>query len=368
MRSGVDEQDPRLLLARRLRALREESLPGRRITQPQLAQALGGVSVPLISSWESLTNPRIPPLSRLDAYAALFATARSFDQEPGHIIAPQDMDDAERQAVHKLKQELAHMRSAAMGAGPNSLDQDSPSEISDLLRNNPWYYPDSNRIVIVCAQWPPDMLARIPYTDIGDPDYIEMLTYSELDALFEVHGHLRAVNPANIVHLRVATRLARDDYTSHLVTLGGIDWNVTTSSALRILEMPVRQVADWNTEGGQFFEVEESGKVTQHRPVLEKSGGRVTMYEDVALFARAVNPYNRERTITICNGMYGRGTYGAVRALTDANFRERNAEYLHTRFGDSESFCILTRVPIVNGATLTPDWTSDEYRLFEWPG
>jgi hypothetical protein len=30
--------------------------------------------------------------------------------------------------------------------------------------------------------------------------------------------------------------------------------------------------------------------------------------EDVALFARAVNPFNRERTVTICSGMSGRGT------------------------------------------------------------
>ena len=66
--------------------------------------------------------------------------------------------------------------------------------------------------------------------------------------------------------------------------------------------------------------------------------------------------------------MYGRGTYGAVRALTDARFRDRNAEYVEERFGDSDSYCILTRVPIVNGATLTPDWTIDYYKLFEWAG
>ena len=89
----------------------------------------------------------------------------------------------------------------------------------------------------------------------------------------------------------------------------------------------------------------------------------------MALFARAVSPFNRKRTITVCNGMYGRGTYGAVRALTDARFRDRNSEYLRTRFGDSDTYCILTRVPIVNGRTLTPDWTTGENTLlFEWAG
>jgi hypothetical protein len=365
MGSGVDEQDPRLLLARRLRALREESWPGQKITQPQLAQALGGVSVPLISSWESQTNPRIPPQERLDAYAALFATPRSFEGDSGRIIALQDMSDEERQAMNELKQELARLRSAAKGDGVGRPDPNLADESSG---KGPWYFPDGGRIVIVCAQWPPEMLKRIPYTDVSDPDYIKMLTYSELDALFEVHGHLRAANPGNLVDPRVAGRLERDDYSSHLVTLGGIDWNVTTSSALQKLELPVRQVADWNTEGGQYFEVEESGAVTQHRPVLEKSGDRVILHEDVALFACSVNPYNQARTITICNGMYGRGTYGAVRALTDANFRDRNVEYLSSRFGYSKTFCVLTKVPIVGGETLTPDWTIDDFKLFEWQG
>ena len=63
------------------------------------------------------------------------------------------------------------------------------------------------------------MLDRMPYTDVEDPDYIELLTYSELSALFELHGHLRAANPANQVQadrwqagpdrLRFACHIAR---------------------------------------------------------------------------------------------------------------------------------------------------------------
>jgi transcriptional regulator with XRE-family HTH domain len=368
----MDSQDPRLLLARRLRALREDHWPGKRITQPQLAQALGGLSVPLVSSWESQTNPRIPPPARLDAYAALFATARSFDEDPGRLISPRDMSDAERQAMDELKRELAQMRSAAMRVGATAtagnVDPGPIAQITESLNTGPWRYPDGDDITIVCAGWPREKLVQIPYTDIDDPDYIELLTYSELDALFELHGHLRAANPANRVNLRIADRLFRDDYTSHLITLGGIDWNRLTSSALEKLQLPVRQVADWGTEGGQYFEAEEAETMSQYRPVLGKIGERPVLHEDVALFARAVNPFNRKRTITICSGMYGRGTYGAVRALTDARFRDRNAEYLRSRFEDSASYCILTRVPVELSATITPDWTIDNYRLFEWPG
>jgi hypothetical protein len=364
----VDSQDPRQLLARRLRALREDRWPGRKITQPRLAQALGGVSVPLISSWESQTNPRIPPPSRLDAYAALFATERSFEGDTAHLISLQDMSDEEQQAMNELKRELTQLRNAAMGAGASAPEPGRIGQIEESLSAGPWHFEHGDDITIVCAQWPRPMLDQIPYTDVNDPDYIELLTYSELDALFELYGHLRAANPANQVNLRTADRLARDDYTSHLITLGGVDWNTLTSSTLEKLQLPVRQIADWDTEGKQYFEVEENGKTTQHRPVVDKSGDELILHEDVALFARAVNPFNRKRTVTICNGMYGRGTYGAVRALTDARFRDRNAEHLRSRFGDSDSYCILTRVPIVNGATLTPDWTIGDYTLFDWSG
>ena len=49
----------------------------------------------------------------------------------------------------------------------------------------------------------------MPYTDVDEPDYIELLTYSELDALFELHGHIRATNPANQVIRRLAGQLSR---------------------------------------------------------------------------------------------------------------------------------------------------------------
>jgi hypothetical protein len=364
----MDNQDPRQVLARRLRALREDRWPGRRITQPQLAQALGGVSVPLISSWESPTNPKIPPLPRLDAFAVLFATERSFDEDPPRLIRVQEMSDEERRAMDELKRELTQLRQAAMRSGATTMELDRLAQIGESLSAGPWRFPDGDDVTIVCAQWPQRMLEQMPYTKSNDPDFIELLTYSELDALFELHGHLRAANPANQVNLRVAARLARDDYTSHLISLGGIDWNTLTTSTLEKLRLPVRQIANWDVEGEQYFEAEEGGNKTPHRPILGRSGDETVLHEDVALFARAISPFNKERTVTICNGMYGRGTYGAVRALTDARFRDRNAGYLRERFGDSNSYCILTRVPIVNGATLTPDWTISDYVLFEWSG
>jgi transcriptional regulator with XRE-family HTH domain len=360
----VNGSDPRQLLARHLRALREDHWVGKRITQQQLARALGGVSVPLISSWESQAHPRIPPLPRLDAYAALFATPRSFDAEIPGPLSPADMSAEERQQMDELKRELRQLRNAALQADVAAAPQ--YRGVQESINATPWRFEDGGIVTIVCAQMPKHMLDKIPYTNVDDPDYIELLKYAELDSLLELHGHIRAANPASHVYLRTAGRLGPDDYHTHLAVLGGVDWNVETRMTLEKLELPVRQIADWDAQGEQYYEVDENGIKTKHRPVLARVGDRTILQEDVALFARAINPFNRRRTITICNGMYGRGTYGAVRALTDANFRDRNSDYVRSRFSGCDAYCVLMRVPIVHGATTTPDWTLDDHVLFEW--
>jgi hypothetical protein len=228
-------------------------------------------------------------------------------------------------------------------------------------------YRPGERITIVCGQLPEEMLKKIPYTNPLDPDFIELYRYSDPDALIELFGHIRSANPDSPVQFRAADALTADDYTGHLVALGGVDWNAGTRSMLGSLQLPVLQISEWDKERGAYFEVtQDDGRKVRHHPRLEESGGRQILQEDVALFAQAVSPFNQKRFVTICNGMYGRGVYGAVRALTDERFRDRNMEYIQAHFASSEAFCILTRVTVENAVTLTPDWTKPETRLFEW--
>ena len=369
----MNDEDSRQALARRLRALREGHWPGKKVNQAQLAAALGGggrrsVSVSLISSWESRTDPTAPPMSRIEDIAAFFATPRSFDGKAGQLLSLDEMTTQEQAARKELLQELTDMRRRALNVRgsfePQTPAPDPAQEIAQSLNSGLYRIPDDHRITIVCAQLPEEMLKRMPYTDPSDPDFIALYRYSDLDSLLELFGHLRATNRTSPVGFRAADRLSEDDYTGHLVSLGGVDWNKATKSVLERLDLPVKQVTDWDKDGGAYFEVtEDGGRTVAHRPRLDESGG---LREDVALFARAVSPFNQRRFVTICNGMYGRGTYGAVRALTDERFRDRNAEYLRETFGDSEAFCILSRVTVENGRALTPDWTMPETRLFEW--
>jgi hypothetical protein len=372
----VNDQDPRQILAHRLRDLRERHWP-RKVNQSQLAAALGDgnrpVSVPLVSSWESRSNPAVPPVSRIEDIATFFASPRSFDGQAGRLLSPDEMTVPERAAREALLGELTRLRREALAAsgshGPRATPPDAAREVAQSLETGFYRFKVGESVTIVCARLPQRMLERMPYTDPSDPDFIGLYRYSDPDALLELFGHLRAANPTSPVRYKAADQLIADDYTGHLIALGGLDWNNATRAVLDRIDLPVRQVSEWDREDGVYFEItEEGGRPVQHRPLLEQSGGQMILREDVALFARAVSPFNRKRMVAICNGMYGRGTYGTVRALTDERFRDRNMEYIQARFADAEAFCILTRVTVENGVTLTPDWTLPETRLFEWPG
>ena len=118
----------------------------------------------------------------------------------------------------------------------------------------------------------------MPYTDLLDPDFIELYRYSDLDALLELFGHLRATNPTSRVGFRAADQLKADDYTGHLVSLGGVDWNEATGSVLDRLQLPVKQVSrlDEDEPGDAYFEVtDEEGHTIIHRPWLEESDGQM---------------------------------------------------------------------------------------------
>jgi hypothetical protein len=310
-------------------------------------------------------------VSRIQDIATFFASTRSFDGNIGRLLSSSELTAPEQTAREELLLELTRLRSEALEALDRSPDlatiSDGMRAIAQPFSADPYHFRGGDRVNIVCGRVPEAMRQKMPYTDPLDPDFIASYRFADLDALIELWGHLRAANPTSQVRYRTADQLREDDYTRHLVLLGGVDWNVATGSVLARLQLPVAQVNEWDKEGGAYFEVtEEDGRKVPHRPLLEESGGSKILREDIALFARAVSPFNQKRFVTICNGMYGRGVYAAVRALTDERFRDRNREYIKARFAGSEAFCLLMRVTVENTLTLTPDWTLPETRLFEW--
>jgi hypothetical protein len=365
----LPSDDPRGALARRLRALRQEHWADRRITQTQLAKAFSiekPVSGPLISSWESPNNPTVPPPDRLAAYATFFATERSVARTPYRMLSVRQLTEQERAIRAALLSELVELRLGATGetwtpGQPQSMRGDSPPP------GGLWYFPDVHPVTIVCSALPADMRATMPYSYPDDPDFVELYRYSDLDALIELFGHIRAANPKSPVRFRTAAELTADDYTTHLVLLGGVDWNVVTRDLQERRALPVGQIAREDESEVSGFEVFDTGERLRFTPTMREVDGRQLLIEDVAYFHRSTSPYNAKRTVSICNGCYARGTVGSVRALTDTRFRDRNDAYVRSRFVGADTFTVVFRVFIVNGQVVTPDWTVADNRLYEWP-
>ena len=67
--------------------------------------------------------------------------------------------------------------------------------------------------------------------------------------------------------------------------------------------------------------------------------------------------------MTVLSGLFSRGTFGAVRAFTDANLRARNENYVYNTL-DPANFWVLTEVPVFGGlTTLTPDLAGPLHRI-----
>lgn len=329
-------------LAARLRRLREEW----GLTQPQLASALH-VGPSIVSMWEKETAPRIPPLNRLEGYATFFSTRRSLSGDRLRILPEEQLKDDEQARRSVLLKELGSLRAAAMQAG-------EPATLGKF-----WRFADGGPVRIICGELPKQ--TRPGYAQGSNHNYIQLAAYADLDALMELFGHIRAANAESDVGFELATRIESDDLPAHLVLLGGQAYDQVPAGLRDRIDLPLRRILADKVKHGEVLEV--GGKCFY--PKFEDDGGLVT--QDVGLLARTPNPFDPSRTLTICSGVFTRGVYGAVRCMTDGDFRSQNEDYLASRFGDAKRFAIVTRVPVIDHATATPDFTSGSNRLYEFP-
>lgn len=329
-------------LARRLRDLRLQHWDAP-VTQPVLGRLLG-VKPPTISSWERSDSPVVPPRERLDAYASLFATARSLTE--GRVLDDTELDDTERDRRRELLAELTTLRDSAVR---------STGDVTD-----PWHFPDGAPVRIICGK-----LSDPPQEARGHRwNYVALSAYADLDALVELYGHVRARNPESDVGMELAGRLEPDDLHAHLVLLGNLARRQTSLREM-LREFPVHEIDDDpRVPDGEVFELDGS---RFYPTFVETEDDRLRVVEDVGLLARTTSPLNDARTLTICSGTYTRGVYGAVRCLTDAALREENARYLAERFPGTATFGMLMRVRGADHATATPRLTDPRIRLSEFP-
>jgi Helix-turn-helix domain len=344
-------------LARRLRELREREFI--KLTQAELGKAFADgkdpVSPAAISTWENPASGRLPPAVRLEAYARLFCTPRSFDGG-AHLLGITDLTADELRRMKDLKQELLDLRDRAA-----LRDQATDSGRAESM----WHFPDGSSITLVCSRLPAEL--QPPQADRSHINYVRFADLADLDALIEIYGEIKAYNPTSRVYIRPAQDLTPRHVTNHLVLIGGKTWNAVTQPLSRIFPIPI-EIFPIPIESR---DTDEHGAIVVHNPDGEKKEFVYTLadnevVEDVGFFARGENPSAPRLTLTICSGITTRGALGAAQCFIDREMKERNEQYLIPRFLGASAYCIVMRVPVVNGYPLTPDLSKDENRLFEW--
>jgi hypothetical protein len=351
-----DQTGPGALgLADRLRDLREREFT--RLTQTDLGQAIGDPGSPLspatISAWENPRSGRMAPLSRLASYARLFCSPRSFEGGSPHLIEDRDLTPDERERMAELEEELIGLREVATR---RQVAHAAP------IGESMWHFPDNTRITLVCSQLAPDR--QPPAANPDDLQFVRFSNLADLDSLIDIYGAIRAYNPPSTrVVITAAQDLTQRDVANHLVLIGGLAWETVNPFLGPIFPIPIK--AGDPAEVGAIViddpEDPEDGKQEfKYRVVNGK------LVEDVGFFARGENPAAPRRTLTIVGGITTRGVHGAARCFIDHEMREHNEQYLNPRFPPGSTYCLVMRVPVINGYPTTPDLSKAENRLYEW--
>ncbi|MEU7871748.1 helix-turn-helix transcriptional regulator [Dactylosporangium sp. NPDC049140] len=315
--------DPQAVLAALLRSERQEA----GVTQGTLGHALG-VGASLVSAWER--GRAVPSPARLSDLARFFAGPSAEG-----LRSDADLTWAEQLRFQQLEAQFLQLAELITGqALPDSLV---------LPRRGPLRFPEGQPIAIVPGLVPGD----VAFAEQDHVEHVQAYQHADLDALIDLYGHVRAMNPQTGTLIRSSGAVHSDDLTRNLLLIGNEQRNPVVQELMRYLDVPV--------------------PVELMAPVLEGTDGGRVLVEDVGLIIRGFNPFNRLRTAMIFAGTFGRGALGAVRALTDARFAPRNIEYLEQRFATADRFGLLVRVRVLAGEVLTPDLTNPANRLYEWP-
>jgi hypothetical protein len=336
-------------LANRLRELRERAFV--RLTQSQLGQAFDPddpLSPAAISMWENPTSGRMPPAPRLEAYALLFCTPRSFEGG-AHMLSVGELTHEELDRRAELRRELLDLRNRAES------DQTAPSS---ARAQSMWHFPDGSRITLVCNRLPPELLPA--HADPGHLNYVRFAGLGDLDSMIDIYGAIRAYNPTSRVVITKAEDLRQRDVANHLVLIGGKAWSTAMPWFSRIFPVPIK--AEDPGDRGAIVVYDSSGTKQEFKYTLVEG----ELLEDVGFFIRGENPAAPLRTLTIVGGITTRGVHGAARCFIDPEMRGRNEDYLNPRFPEGSTYCVVMRVPVVNNDPLTPDLSIAENRLFEW--
>ena len=344
---------PARRLAERLRDLREREYG--QFTQKQLASALGGadpLSIATISQWEKPGSGRLPPPQRLEAYARLFCTSRSFASGAPSLLREGELSEQEHERQAELYAELLALRERA-------LETQAATAAEPLIERDTsiWHFPDQKAVSIVCSEAPVPPLNANP----DHLNYSQCARFADLDPLIEVFGQARSDNPTSMIRILSPDQLVGDFALNHLVFIGGAAVRSIHGLFAQDLPLPVaEEIPDTDTHLFRCTVADEARELTSIRDA------RGALLQDVGVIARGPHPFVPGRTVTLISGITSRGVHGAALCFIDSRVRDANEQYLRDTFGNTDAFCIAMRISVGNNVALPPNLWREDARLYEW--
>jgi hypothetical protein len=192
-------------------------------------------------------------------------------------------------------------------------------------------------------------------------NYSRYAKFADLDSLVEVFGQVKADNPENMIRILAPDELTQDFALNQLIIVGGAAWReVRTSTPWLVhnVQLPIEHPAGEEDD----FTLTVGDETKQFAP-LRING---TLVQDIGMIAQVPHPIIEGSTVTLLSGITSRGVHGAALCFTDSHVREDNERYIEDKFGSTEAFCVVMKVPIANNAALPPNLWRENIRLWEW--
>lgn len=212
-----------------------------------------------------------------------------------------------------------------------------------------WFEPTVRDIHIVCA-------GETELTRFATPtatDYLNIDTFDDRDALFEVATFLARAYPDTKIHRHIAGQHSNDILDGNLVVLGGPRNNAVTNDLSSLVQCNYRY-----TEDKSALEIISGSSGIRLEPRIDDG----LLVEDVAYFGYFLNPFNQTHRIVMSHGLHTFGTLGSALAFADGHQAILNRSKL---FGtnpelDLTRFECGLRVPILRARRIAVPQLEDE--------
>jgi hypothetical protein len=218
-----------------------------------------------------------------------------------------------------------------------------------------WGFKNGDAVILVCSELD-EPAAR---QNVEAREFIYSLKYGDVDAYFEIVVTLLRLYPS--IKLRIMSageaETTRLDISSHLVVIGGPDYNPLARRAL-----------SWDTQfkyRSPYVETqstEHPSEIVIFDQTKQKEYCHTNDTRDYGYFERIPNPHNPDRLVVLLGGCHTIGVTGAAKAFSTAASEDgeippgvlKNAKLVAKKIKNAKTFSVLVETERFGQTISTP--------------